>query len=147
MQHCSVVKQCTHTSWPTCFLFFFVAWLTFSNNKCLGKENMLLKFNVSILSVSVRMSSELGNQSLFVHTGTSGTSYSRLLVVCSAGNRVGCVCTSDGGVCIQRHSCMECRIQYEVVSMVLIHFTQSVASDYTGNVTLINEHTSTTLHI
>lgn len=38
---------------------FFAAWLTFSNNKCFGKKNMLLKFHVSSLSVNVRMGSDL----------------------------------------------------------------------------------------
>lgn len=49
-------------------LFFYAAWLTFSDNKSFGEENMLLKFNASSLSVSVRMSFELGNQSHYLGT-------------------------------------------------------------------------------
>lgn len=105
MLPCSGIKQFTH--------FVFAAWLTFSNSKGFGKENMLLKFYVRSLSVSVRMRF-FGNQSLFLCSGTNCLPLAGSL--CPVGNRVGCVCvsvvvcTSDGGVCIQRHSSMEYRI-------------------------------------
>lgn len=76
---------------------FFAAWLTLSNNKCFGKENMLLKFHVSSLSVSVRMGSQLGNQKSPLMLWYELLACSWLLAVRSAVNRVAsvlllCVC-------------------------------------------------------
>lgn len=57
-----------HKAVHTHALFFSLANLLIHSN-CVQKENMLLKFNVRSLSVSVRISFELGNQRVYLCLG------------------------------------------------------------------------------
>lgn len=88
---------------------FFAVWLMFSNNKCFGKENILLQFHVSRLSVNVRMGSQLGKPSLYLWSYMSCLSEAVQLVVYSPGNRVSSVlctyvCGARMAVCVYKKS-------------------------------------------
>lgn len=75
----------------------------FSNNKCFGKENILLQCHVSRLSVNVRMGSEFGKQSRYLWSYMSCLSVAIQVVVYSAGNRVPsvlCMYEEHGWWCV-----------------------------------------------
>lgn len=142
MLPCSGIKQFTH--------FVFAAWLTFSNSKCFGKGNMLLKFYVRSLSVSVGMSF-FGNQSLYLCSGTNCLLLAGSL--CPLGNRVGCVCvcvvvcTLDGGVCVYKDTPLW-SIEYTWGGKHDPHsFYPICCLRLRENVSLINEHVTLTTSI